>query len=146
MCENVPPARPITCASPTGINGHNYALTAKDFSALTNQVRSFNGSRVERNFVGAGTQRRLDVIAGVETASNSQRYEDLVCHPANQVQNDCSFVGRRSNVQKRQLIGALRVVATRLFDGITGVNERDEAYPFDHPTAVNVETRNNSFR
>ena len=99
-----------------------------------------------RNLISAGAQYRLYVFAGVEAAPDSQRYKDLIRHTTDQVHDDGPLIGRRGDVQKRQLISALRVVAARLCYGVACVNERDEAYPFDHATAVNVETGNYSFR
>src|SRR5689334_11184977 len=59
--------------------------------------------------------------------------------------HNLATIGRSGDVEKRQLIRALEIVALGLRHRITRVSERDKPNPLDHAAIVDVKTRNDSF-
>ena len=66
-------------------------------------------------------------------------------HGLDDVQDQVAAVAGGCDVQKRELVSALCVVARRDFDRITGITEFDEVDTLDDATSGDVKTGNDAF-
>jgi hypothetical protein len=57
----------------------------------------------------------------------------------NDVQEDVALIGTRGDVEKRELIGALSVVARGHLDWVAGIAQRYEVDALHHPACGNVQ-------
>src|SRR5262245_18581261 len=128
-----------------GVNGDDDTLRPESLGAFADQIWILHGGGVDRDFIRPGLQNRAYIVNRANAAPDRERDEDAVGHAANHVGHDLAPVGRGGDVQKDQLVGALAVAARALFDRVPCVNQVDETDPFDHATAVNVQTWNDAF-
>ena len=80
-----------------------------------------------------------------DAAAHSERNKDLACHGFNDRNNDVALVAAGRDIQKRQLISALLVVAAGNFNWISSISQIDEINAFDHSTGSHVQTWDDAF-
>jgi hypothetical protein len=99
---------------------------------------------VHADLVRTGPQQPVHVGARAHAPADGQRDEylfggsphDLVCRFS---------TGRgRRDVEERQLIGTLGVVATGQFDGVSCVPQADEVHAFDDTSRIDVQARDDA--
>ncbi len=78
-------------------------------------------------------------------AADRQRDEDLRRDRLDHLEDQVAVVGRRGDVEERQLVGPGVVVALRDLDRIAGVAQFDEVDALDDATGVDVEAGDDAF-
>src|SRR6185503_15794351 len=102
--------------------------------------------RVDRYLVGSGPEERAHVVERPDAAADGERHEDAIGGARDDIQDDRALLVRGGDVEERQLVGALRVVALRDLDRIAGVAELDEAHALDDAPALHVEAGDDAAR
>jgi len=90
----------------------------------------------DRDLVGAGIQQPANVLDLAYATADRERDEDLLGDRLDHVQDDVALVGARGDVEEREFVRALLVVAARDLDRVTGVAQADEVDALDDATAV----------
>ena len=127
------------------INSYNNALAAEAHRCCLDEFRVVNGGRIDRNFVAAREQEVADVIKVLDATSDRQRHEDLLCSPANDIEDNASLFVGGGDVQEREFICSLFVVCLRDFDGIAGVAKIHEAHAFHNTAGFYIQAGDDSF-
>src|SRR6202047_4406441 len=140
MGKDFPTVRSAAALHPFGVDRHHDALIAEFFRGFLDEFAAADGGRVDRNFIGAGSQQGFDIVDRADAATDRQRHEAGLCGAPDHIQHDAAiFMGRR-NIEKAQLIGAGGVVGDRRFHGIAGIAQIDEVDALHHPAVLDVET------
>ena len=108
-------------------------------------MRVGNGGRVETGFVGPGVEQAAHVFHGSHAPAHGERDEDLAGHGFDDVQDHIAAVAGGGDVQKREFVSALLVVAGRDFDRVSGVAQFDKVDALDHATTCHVKARDDAF-
>ena len=78
--------------------------------------------------------------------AHGQGDETMLGGATDHIDHGRAVVGRRSDIEKHELIGLLGVVGHRRFHGITGVDQIDEVHAFDDAAIGHVQAGNDAFR
>ena len=124
-----------------GVDRANAALRAELGGDFADQLRSLYRRGVDADLVGAGAQHAAGVVDRADTAAYRQRNEHLLGGAIDDVDHRVAPVGRRSDVEEDQFVGALGVVARGQLDRVTRVAQPDEVDALDHAAAGHVEAR-----
>ena len=76
---------------------------------------------IDRDLVGASAQELLDIGGRAHAAADGQGNEDLIGGPLDHIDHRVATVGRGSDIEEHQLVGALAVVKRRKFDRIARI-------------------------
>jgi len=74
-----------------------------------------------------------------------RRMSSTVRIPPPTVYHGFTIIRTGGDIQKRDLIRALFVVALGYFHRVTGITNIHELHTLDHAAVIHVETRNNTF-
>ena len=124
----------------------NNALGAEMSRRFRNQARIFYACRVDADFVGAGVEQDANVVDRIDAATDSQRDKYLIGHCFDHVVEKAAIFDAGANVQERNLVGTLLIIAPRNFDRIAGVTQVDEIHTLDDASLGDVEARYDAFR
>jgi len=116
------------------------AIDAKRRTAEDEQRMGANGLPV-----GPGVEQAAHVFHSAHTAAHGERDEDLAGHGFDDVQDHVAAVAGGGDVQKREFVGALLVVAGRDFDRVSCVAQFDKVDTLDHATTGHVKAGNDAF-
>ena len=97
------------------------------------------------HLVGTGVEQPPHVLDFSDPATDRQRDEDLCRHRLDDRQNEIALVAAGGNVEKREFVGALLVVARGDFDRIAGIAQADEIDALDYAAGFDVETGDDAF-
>src|SRR5690606_34884213 len=120
------------------------ALRAVMCRGLTDQFRVRHGGAVHRHLVRAGIEQTLDIPDLADAPAHGQRNEDFACDRFYDGQNEVAVISRGRDVEEGEFVGTLLVVATRDFDGITGVDQVDEVDALHDPSGGDIEAGNDA--
>src|SRR2546427_7832323 len=126
-----------------GVDGDHDALGAVATGGIGDQLRVLDRSGVDRNLVGPRVEQAPHVLHLAYAAAHREGNEHLRRDLFDDVQDQFALVRARGDVEERQLVRALLVVAPRDLDRIACVAQAYEFDAFDDAPAVDVETRNN---
>ena len=70
-----------------------------------------------------------------------ERHENLLGHLLDHFEQDGPAFMTRGNVEKDQLIGAVRFIAARDFDRVARIAKADEMNALHHAAAIDVQAR-----
>ena len=101
--------------------------------------------RVDADLVGAGVEKRADVLDGVDAAAHGQRNEYLRGDRLDHVVQQPALFHAGPDVEERELVGALLVVPARDLDRIAGVAQVDEVDALDDAAVRDVEAGDDAF-
>src|SRR5207248_2030897 len=76
---------------------------------------------VDRDFVGAGSEQRADIVDGAHAAADSERHKACLRGAADDIEHDAAVLMACSYVQEGELIGARFVIGDRCRDRIPGI-------------------------
>ena len=107
-----------------GVDRHHDALRAVLAGHIVDQLRIGNGGRIEAGLVGAGIEQPAHVFDRAHAAADRQRNEHLAGDRLDDVQDQVAAVAGGGDVEKREFVGALFVVARGDLDRVTGVAQR----------------------
>ncbi len=122
-----------------GVNGDHDALRTKVFGTFRNQIRVTECRRVDRGFVGSGTDQRMDVFWGGNAPADGEGDEEFAGQPGREFEGRAPVFLGRCDVEEHQFVGGLRVVALGEFHGVPGIPESHEARAFDNAPVLDVE-------
>ena len=100
---------------------------------------------IDRNFVRAGIQHATYVVDRPNSATHGQRYEHLACYLLDHPDHGIALIGGCRYIEKGELVRALLIVTTGNLHRVSGVAYVDELHPFDDPSGIHVQTRDNAF-
>ena len=140
-----PSAPRIVFRAALGINGHHDALGAVFGGCSADHIGVGNGGRVEAGLVGPRIEQAAHVFHGAHTATHGERNEHLAGHGLDDVQDQVAPVTGGSDVQKRELVGALGVVARGNFDRVACIAQFDKIDAFDDPATGDVKAGDDAF-
>jgi hypothetical protein len=132
------------CAA-LGVDRHHDALRAVFVGRVADHLRVGHGGGVEADLVGARVEQAPHVGHRAHAAAHREWDEHLRRHRFDDVQDKVTVVAGGRDVQKRQLVGALLVVACCHGHRITGIAQTDEVDALDHPTGGHIEARDDAF-
>ena len=127
-----------------GVDGHDGALAAELVRDVAHQIGTFDGGGVHRDLVRAGPEEAACILRRPDPAPDRERDEDLVGGARHHVDHGVALVRRRGDVEERDLVGALGVVAGGQLDRVALVGQVDEAHALDDAPAGDVEAGDQS--
>ena len=112
-------------------------------------ARTNSGSRTAAELIDtlshpASSNPRMSSIVRIPPPTVSG-HEDLLSRPADDLQHNVAPLVAGGDVEKHQFVGAILLVTGRHGHRIAGVAEVKEISSLHHPTAVDVEARNDAF-
>ena len=122
----------------------NDALRAEVSRRFRDQRRIFDARRVDAHFVGAGIEQRADIVDRIDAASDGQRDENLIGHRLDHVVEKPAIFDAGADVQERDLVSSLLVIAPRNFDRVAGITQVDEIHALDDASLGDVEARDDA--
>ena len=128
------------------VDRDNDALTAVALGRRVQQAGVAHSGRIDRNLIRARAQNLLEILDRADAAAHGDRDEDLPAGAAHHVRDGRAVVARRGDVQKDDLVRALRRVELGQLDRVARVAQADEVNALDHPAVLDVQTGNDSFR
>ena len=136
----------VFCAGAAlGINRHHNALRAVTLRRIAYHLRVGNGGRVEAGFVCAGIEQTAHVLHGAHAAAHGQGDEYLRGHILDDVQDQIAVVAAGGDVEKREFVCALIVIACGNFNRVACVAQLNKIDALDHAAVGDVETGNDAF-
>src|SRR6185436_1611304 len=94
------------------------ALAPEALRGFVDELGTRDRGGVDRDLVGAGVQQRADVGDLTHAAADRQRHEYALGRARHDVEDDRAGLVRRGDVEKRELVGLVAIVAGRDLDGI----------------------------
>ena len=135
----------VVAGAALGIDRDDDALRAVLAGCGVDHVRIGDRGGIEAGLVGAGIEQPPHVFHGAHTATHGERDEHLPRDALDHVQDQVAFVARGRDVQERDLVGTLVVVARSDLDRITRVAQLDELDALDDAPAGDVQARDDAF-
>ena len=144
-----PPAAMGKDFPPGGSNGFSIdraddTLAAEFLRRFAHEFWTRDGGGVDRHLVGAGEQQAANILDRPHSAANGQRHEAFLGGAAHDVIKRVAPFRAGGDVEKAQFVRTFAIVKTRLRHGIAGIDQIDKIYPFDDPSVLDVEARDNS--
>ena len=137
--------RPSALRPPPRIDRYDNALRSETLRALAHQLGALDGRGVHAHLVRPGPQHGLHIFHRANPAAYGQGHEALGGRALDHIDHGGAIVGGCGDIEKNQLIRALRIVGLRALDRITGIAQFEEFRPFHHASAGHVEAGNDSF-
>nr|GEU28313.1 hypothetical protein [Tanacetum cinerariifolium] len=128
-----------------GVDGHHDALRAMLLRSVEHELRVRHGRRVHAHLVGARVEQAAHVGHLAHAAADGERYEHLRSNRLDDVQDQAAVVAGGGNVEERQFVGALLVVAAGDFHRVAGVAQLGEVDALDHAAIGHVQAGNDAF-
>ncbi len=119
-------------------------LRAEFLRRFAHEFATVHRRSVDRNLVGAGEQKRANILHRAHATADGHRHEALLGRARHYVEDGAAPLVAGGDVEEAQFVGARGVIGLRGLDGITGVGEVDEANALDDTTVLHVETRNDA--
>jgi hypothetical protein len=111
---------------------------------LSDQLGPLHRGSIDAHFVGTRAKHTPSVFERSNATTDRERDVNLRGDAMHHFDRGCTFIARRSDVKKNQLVGALKVVAGRQFDWISGVTQVDKIGALHDPAISHVKTWNNA--
>src|SRR5262249_14883885 len=128
------------------VDGRDDALRPVALRSLGEQSGSLHPGGVDAHLVRARVEQGADVVGSRHAAADGERNEHLVGHGLDHVVEQRPRFHARGYVEKRQLVGSLRVVAARHLDRVPGVAQIDEVDALDDAPLGDVQARDDALR
>ena len=120
-------------------------MRAESRRCIAHQFGLVNRRGIDTDLVGTRIEHGANVLQGADATAHCQRNEYLTRNLLDGV--DCGialFVAGR-DIEKRDLVGALFVIATRDFHRVTGVANAHKVDALHHPPLIDVEAGDDAF-
>ena len=127
-----------------GIDRHDDALVTEFFRCLLYECASGNGCGVDRHLVGAGREQVADIFDRAHPAPHGERHEAGLGGAPHHIEDDPAILVARRDIEKRELVGAGRVIGDRCRDRIAGVAQVEKLDALDDAAILDVETGNDA--
>ena len=127
-----------------GVDRRDDALTAELLRGFANEFGAAHRLGVDRDLVGAGQQKRTDVVQRAHPTAHRQRHEADIGGAPHHVEQDGALLMGRRDVEKAKLVGAHLVVQHRLFDRIARVAQAHEIDALDDASVLHVQAGNDA--
>ena len=137
---------PMPRARLLGIDGRDYALRAVASRCPCEERWVVDPRRVDAHLVRAGIEQRANIIDSGDTATDGQRDEHLISNGLDHAVQQSARLNAGLDIQERDLVRTLLVVAAGHFDRIARVLQIDEIDSLDDAALRDVEAGNDSFR
>ena len=144
MGEDLPARRFAGFRDLLGVNSDHNALIAEFLGGFFDKGPAGHGGGIDRDFVGAGTQQRADILDAAHAAADRERHEAGFGGAAHHVEHDTVVLVTCGDVEKRELIGAGFVISDRGGDRVAGIAQIDEIDAFDDTAILDVEAGNDA--
>src|SRR5262249_21981961 len=112
--------------------------------AALDELRIFHGGGIDADLVRARIQERPHVVLAPDAPADSERDECRLSRFGDDIEQRAAALVRRGDIQERDFVGAVFVIACRTFDRVAGVAQADEADAFDDPPPHHVQTRDDA--
>jgi hypothetical protein len=104
-----------------------------------------DGSCIDADFICAGIEQAPDILHGAHAATNREGNKDLAGHAFHGFIGGGPIFVAGGDIQKRDFVSTLLVVAASHFDRIAGISYVDKADAFDNAAAVDIKARDDAF-
>jgi hypothetical protein len=122
------------------------ALRAEVRGRLADELGVLHARGVDADLVGAGVEQRADVVDRVDAAADGERDEHLVGDRLDHLVEQAARLDARADVEERELVRALLVVAARDLDRVARVAQVDELDALDDAPGGDVEAGDDALR
>ena len=129
-----------------GVHSCHDALTAEQSGSFVDEFRIAHGSRIDANFITAGTQRIAHIVDAADAAADGQRHKDDLGSAAHDIEHGGAPFVAGGDIEKDDLIGATVAVLLRQSHRIADFFDTDKIHALDDLAVAYVQTRNNAFR
>ena len=121
------------------VHGQDQHLGAEPVRDLADQLGPGDRRRVDPHLVGARAQQPVDVLHRAHAPADRERDEDLLGRAAHHVVRRVAVATAGRDVQERQLVGALGVIARGELHRVAGVAQVLEVDALDDAARVDVQ-------
>ena len=128
-----------------GVDGDDDALRAVAVAGGVDHIGVRQCGRIEAGLVRTRVEQAAHVFDGAHATTHGERNEDLAGHRFDDGQDQIAAIAGRGDVQKREFVRALRVVARGDFHRITGVAQFHKIHAFDDAATGDIQTGNDAF-
>ena len=135
---------PASVAGLLGVDGHHDALRTDLAGGVRHQLRILHRCGVHAYLVGARIEQPAHVIDDAHAAAHRQRNEHFLGHLFDDMNDDVALVRAGRDVEKRDLVGTLLVVAARDLDRIACIAQALEIDALDDAAGLDVEAGNDA--
>ena len=104
------------------------------------RVRHISNGHQPGNLVGPGVQQAVNVGHLADAPTYSQRDEYLSRYPPHHLNHGITSAGTGGDIEERDLVGFLLIVALCYLYRVPGITNLDKAHTFDDPPAIDVQT------
>ena len=127
------------------IDGDDDALRSVFGRSFLDQFWPRHRCGVKANLVCPRIKQAAHVVHRAQTTAHCERDKDLGSHRLDDVEDDVAPVRCGRDIQEREFVRALFVVAPSDFYRVSGIAQSDEIHTFDDPASGHVEARNDAF-
>src|SRR5207247_6669835 len=135
---------PATRRRGSSIDCGDDALRAVATRGFGEQGGIFHARGIAAALGGAGVKQRADVVDSRYAAADGQRNEYLIGDRLDHAVEQRARLDARPDVEERQLVGSLPVIAACDLDGVPRIAQVDEIHALDDTPVGYVETRDDS--
>ena len=126
------------------VNRQHEDLVAKASGNIREQLRPRDRGRVDTHFIRARAQESVNIVGASDPAAHGQRHKDLLGRAPHDIKHRVAVIGGGAHIKERHLIGALHAIASRKFDGVSGISQVRKVHTLDNSPRVHVEARNHA--
>jgi hypothetical protein len=112
---------------------------------LGKEIGVLDAGRIDADLVGAGIEKRADIVDGIDAAAHGQRNEHLGGDRLDHVIEESAVFDAGADIEERKLVGPLLVIAARDLDRVAGIAQVDEIDALDHAAVRDVEAGDDAF-
>ena len=113
--------------------------------AGADDIRIGDGGGIDADFVRARFEQFFEIRRAAHAAADRERHKHFARHGENDIEHRRPPGGRGVDIEQRNLVGALRIVGARAFDGIAGVAQVHKIDSLDDAPARDIEAGDDSF-
>lgn len=134
------PARGLAFrADALGVDRDHDALAADPVGRLAHQLRAVHGGGINRDLVGPGIQQAADILHRPHAATHGQRDKDLARDLLDHMQDGVAIITGGRDIEKGDLVRALRVVAPRDLHRVAGIADADKVHALDDAAGIDIQ-------
>lgn len=128
-----------------GIDGEDDALGAESVCGIGDERGVVDGSGIDAHFIGSGEEHGTEVLGGADATADGEGHEALGGGLGDDFHHGRAVVARGGDVKENEFVGPLAVVLPGAFYGVAGIDEVEEADPFDDTAVGDIEARDDPF-
>ena len=136
------PTRAVGCAF--CINSTHHTLHAKLSCNFVDELWTLYRRCIHTHLVGTGAQDSSRIFKRTNATTHRERNKHFSRCALNHIDHGVAVVGRCSDIEKHQFIGALEVIPRGKFNRVTCIAQVNKVHAFHHAAFSDIETRNNA--